>query len=520
MKISTLLLCLPPSIGGISIHRQLNSTDDDIITGTGPTRPSDGFDQPERPTGTSSTTNNNDNITSEGVDNNSTDDESFLPADDEWFLLPSSFSVRVFASGNSEDWGVPENTTAIDTMNGTAAQSTDVPVVVDVENIIEVAAGQVHSVLLTEDGILLTGGLVEGGLGLGREFSEGFEPVTEVYSSVSDTEANVFNGDSFGDKNSTSSSKATTTPPKFTKVYASQYYTIALDENGNVWSTGSNSNGQLCLGDDLDRDRFEMVNPDFYSSGSEETVVTTPPPEGVFDERSGSRLLPPSTFEMVEYTSAEYVEATAPPRAAFVTSRISLDETTNGTKIVDVALGERHTLLVREDGAVFACGWNQYGQLGLNSTSSSVLSPTQVMLNKPVVDVSAGRGSSYLLSENQTVYVMGTNYYGQLCLGDTEDRITPTFMDPFVKDDGLDGSMAEVQSITAGKSSFYMLLSDGQILGCGENTHGQLGLSDTNSTSVDVPTLLSLQDTISVFSSPVSHSAYFVQRDGTVHAVG
>ncbi|KAL7514036.1 hypothetical protein ACHAXN_011833 [Cyclotella atomus] len=477
MKLLTLLLLAIPSHG---------QTDDDVISSasdTRPTRLSGGSSSASRPTSSrpdntrptsssserpGSSTSNNSNITN---DDNMTDDEAFLPCDDEWYLPPSSMLVRVFAAGNSDDWGSPENNT-----NST---DTNFPVLLDEDNIMQVAAGQVHSVLLTEDGILMTGGIVEGGLGLGRSFTEGFGPVTEVYGE-SATSSNMFDGDSAATDNAT---RATTAPPKFVKVYASQYFTIAMDESGNAWSTGSNFYGQLCLGGGADRNRFEMINPEFYGgsrrSKSRILVQTTPPPEGVFDELES-----------------------------------------NSTRIIDVALGERHTLLLREDGVVFACGWNQFGQLGLDSTESSVFQPVQVMLNESVTEMAAGRGSSYFLTKNKTVYVTGANFDGELCLGDREDRPIPTKMDPFQKDDGLDGSDTEVQSLTAGKASLYVLLSDGQVLGCGENTHGQLGLNDTNSTSVDIATLLPLQDVISVFSGPVSYAAYFVQVNGTVYAVG
>ena len=510
MRLAALLLCLTTSTErSIASARLLQSVDDDVFSSAAdikPTRPNNnsmrpGSGRPENESG-NNTTNSNESDNSRPSGNGSTsnkegsDDEYFLPTDDEWYLPPSSLSVHVFAAGNSEDWGSIENSTS----NATSSD-TSTPVQLDEKHIVAVAAGQIHSVLLTRDGVVLTGGIVEGGQGLGRNFSEGFVAVTEVYVGSAST-GNIFDQDSSSasTSNATDKTKATSTPPKFTKIYASQYYTVALDEKGKVWSTGSNSNGQLCLGDDSDRDRFQMVNAEFYSAIDEKSTASTPPPEGVFDQNINIQLVP-SQFEMNTSDSVEYVKD-------------------NSTRIVDVALGERHTLLLREDGVVFACGWNQFGQLGLNATESSVLHPTRVILNDTVIGITAGRGSSYFLTEEKTVYVTGTNFHGQLCLGDTEDRTVPTLMNPFAKDDGFDGSETEISSVTAGKSAFYITLSDGQVFGCGENTHGQLGLGETNSTKVDMPTLLPLQDVISIFAGPLSQSAYLVQRNGTIHAIG
>jgi alpha-tubulin suppressor-like RCC1 family protein len=390
------------------------------------------------------------------------------------------------------------------------------PTLVDIQDVTSISAGNVHSVLLTSGGVIMTAGRVDGNeaLGLGRAVDvdeQGFVAVTEVLASESDLipDSDLFNATSY------------TSPPKFAKVFASRYYTVAIDEEGNVWSTGSNYYGQLCLGDDVDRDRFAMVNFESFKESVDvfETGMSTAVPASNFSnvllETGMSTAVPNGDF------STDLPEI-GPSTAIDESARKTMETSGNSTRIIDVALGERHTLLLREDGKLYSCGWNQYGQLGLENGNgaSNVLYPKQVVLHETVTEIAAGRGSSYFLTESKNVYVAGTNYDGQLCLGDREDRNTPTLMDPFQKDDGLDGSKREVQAVTAGKSSLYLLLSDGQVFACGENTHGQLGLGDLNSTSVDVPTLIPLQDVVSIFSGPTSFSAFFVHGNGTVHSVG
>uniref|UniRef100_A0A7S2LXD2 Uncharacterized protein n=1 Tax=Skeletonema marinoi TaxID=267567 RepID=A0A7S2LXD2_9STRA len=275
------------------------------------------------------------------------------------------------------------------------------------------------------------------------------------------------------------------TPPTFSKVVASQYYTLALDTIGNVWSTGTNTYGQLCLGDTTARERFYQV---------------------------------------------------------------PIAEAEASTKVVDIALGERHTLLLMDNGQVFGCGWNAYGQLGIGLKGENMLSPVEILIDEPdfnntttdtpmvanITQVAAGRGSSYFLTSSDHVYATGTNYEGQLCLGDRVDRPLPTMLEPVedMQQEGSDFSLNDegvvVDLIAAGKSSFYMLFSNGQVVACGKNTHGQLGNENINNTesasasdvASDVPAMVTaLTNVTDIFATAISFTAFFLQDNG-VHGVG
>lgn len=419
----------------------------------------------------------------------STDDESFLPDDDEWYLPEGGSPVDtikfLFAAGDSEDWGaVPSNETAESDSPILYSLPTRVDETQEGNEIVSVSAGNVHSVALTNEGLIMTAGSLDDEvLGMGRAIGGNattpFEPITEVY---------------FLSNITTSHDEAPTTPPKFTQVHASQYFTLALDEDGNVWATGSNTHGNLCLNDTEDRDRFYMVDPRFYNAVDEEQ-----------------------------------------------------------RKITSIALGERHTLLLRQDGKAFGCGWNMYSQLGTGVAGDDVLAPTEIVIDVPdddfnnteigtngatrtgyevVTQVAAGRGSSYFLTRMGRIYSVGTNFNGQLCLGHREDRSLPTLLTTVA--DGLaytnfsDVTIAgntedtSVTSIASGKSSLYILFSNGLVWACGDNAQGQLGDSGTLSDdSTDVPVQVQgVSNVIKVFSGPLSFSSFFVQRNGIVYAVG
>lgn len=117
-------------------------------------------------------------------------------------------------------------------------------------------------------------------------------------------------------------------------------------------------------------------------------------------------------------------------------------------KIVQAACGEAHTLCLTDEGEVFGWGWNSNGQLGMgisNETfepgtgneSSTIITPT--LLNTlegiPIKHISAGGLYSMFLTRNNELIGCGMNDYGQI--GIEQDRrvhndiAVPTKLDCF-----------------------------------------------------------------------------------------
>lgn len=96
----------------------------------------------------------------------------------------------------------------------------------------------------------------------------------------------------------------------------------------------------------------------------------------------------------------------------------------NGIRIVDVSCGSRHTGFVAEHGALYMCGSNEYGQLGLSAralppNSMKVEStPKHVTsLAERIIQVACGMTHTLSLTDENNVYAMGSNKHGQLGTG-------------------------------------------------------------------------------------------------------
>jgi len=125
-----------------------------------------------------------------------------------------------------------------------------------------------------------------------------------------------------------------------------------------------------------------------------------------------------------------------------------------------VSAGFDHSLILRADGTVWACGSNLHGQLG-DGTITNRSIPVRVMSG--VQAISAGVNHSLFLKTDGTVWGCGENYYG--ALGDRRGGYlsTPSQI------------ISGVKAIAAGGGFSLFLKTDGTVWACGNNTYGQNG---------------------------------------------
>ena len=132
-------------------------------------------------------------------------------------------------------------------------------------------------------------------------------------------------------------------------------------------------------------------------------------------------------------------------------------------EIVDVGLGEEHTVLVTEDGAVYSCGLGGNGQLGWPQTVECFWG-VRVEGLPEISDVAAGSAFSAFL--DRTGKVWGAGYGHDERLGATEAR---DFDRPVEL--GIEG----LTRLVAHTNFTVALTADGSVLTWGVNDAGGLG---------------------------------------------
>nr|XP_027205363.1 RCC1 and BTB domain-containing protein 2-like [Dermatophagoides pteronyssinus] len=152
-----------------------------------------------------------------------------------------------------------------------------------------------------------------------------------------------------------------------------------------------------------------------------------------------------------------------------------------------IACGHYHLLLLRQDGTVFAFGYNKYGQLTNSLSSYDTVVNTGL---KNVKIIACGANHSLALTNTNHIYSWGWNDNGQLGLGDTNYRRTPSLL-------SFPGGSIQspIKNVAAGARHSLFLLEDGQIFGCG---YGQYSINDNNDQNAMVPTKISIENVQSV----------------------
>ena len=130
-----------------------------------------------------------------------------------------------------------------------------------------------------------------------------------------------------------------------------------------------------------------------------------------------------------------------------------------------IASGKDHRLAINSRGELYAWGSNKNGQLGIDTTTDTELTPQRVGTDSDWAAVSGGYDHSLALKSDGTLYAWGKNDRGQLGINSNESKTTPQQV----------GNDSDWKTIAAGDDHSLALKSDGTLYAWGANHSGQLG---------------------------------------------
>ncbi|XP_010293607.1 PREDICTED: probable E3 ubiquitin-protein ligase HERC3 [Phaethon lepturus] len=141
--------------------------------------------------------------------------------------------------------------------------------------------------------------------------------------------------------------------------------------------------------------------------------------------------------------------------------------------IVQIACGDQHAMALSRGGKLFTWGQNTHGQLGVGSQTTLIPQPQLVQRLKGIslAQIAAGGAHGAAVSLSGAVYSWGKNDFGQLGLGDTEDRDCPSYI----------GALEHWKAvfISCGADHTAVLSKEGLVCTFGAGGAGQLGHNST-----------------------------------------
>ena len=263
-----------------------------------------------------------------------------------------------------------------------------------------------------------------------------------------------------------------------------------IKNKGNLWVWGTNTQGQLGLGNTTSYSSPKQVgalaNWTYVFTSDSSLAIKSDGTLWAWGDNSNGQL-----------GLGDIISRSSPVQVGALTNWLT------------IASGE-HTLAVKTDGTLWAWGRNNNGQLGLgNLTSYS--SPKQVGALTTWLTATAGRyTNSAAVTTAGRLFTWGNGApYGQLGLGNTTNYSSPKLV----------GALTNWLTVSSGSGHVLARKTDGTLWAWGRNAQGQLGVNLSTAINYSSPKQIG---SLTTWSSVVAGAltSYALRSDKTIWSWG
>ena len=237
--------------------------------------------------------------------------------------------------------------------------------------------------------------------------------------------------------------------PTVLSVACGSDHTLIITNDSNLWSCGNNEYGQLYLGNQENQSKYQQTsftNISRISSGYSHSLFQNDNGEIYVCGHNKTGQLGLGHVNHPQITPIPIPNL--PPN------------------IVHFVCGYYQNLFLDSEGNVFSVGYNAKGSLGLgHNEDQNVLN--QIPNIPPIQTISCSGYSSFLIDFEGNLWSFGSNYHGQLGNGNILDSNVPIKLE----------SLKDIQQVSFGTNGNHFLAKDSQntIFVAGNNYFGQLG---------------------------------------------
>jgi alpha-tubulin suppressor-like RCC1 family protein len=169
-------------------------------------------------------------------------------------------------------------------------------------------------------------------------------------------------------------------------------------------------------------------------------------------------------------------------------------------RVIQAVAGYDHTIVLKENGTVWAYGRNDYGQCG-NGNREKYTELTQVIGLTGIKKISTTAVHVLALKQDGTVWGFGDNLSGKIGDGTTTNRAIPVQI----------SSLNNIKEIAAGGTHSLAVKEDGSLFTWGANTDGQLG--DGTTINRQTPQQLTTITNVKTISAGNNYSLAIIQNN-------
>ena len=295
-------------------------------------------------------------------------------------------------------------------------------------------------------------------------------------------------------------------------------FNLLLDYNDSVDTTAVSINGDIA-------DARIDENGDVYVSGKSVTGLT--------------QIVVTRTIKNSNGTSA------GSEKLVYFVTNIEQGTDENPSIVAPMtASGRAHTIVLKQDGSVWAFGSNTYGQLGIGTVDNVIQNVPQrltffddlrkveessdgtlISTGENVVKVYAREYHSVALTDKGNVYTWGLNNRGQLGLG-YDPSVRDMVMSPervsLTDSNGKTVELTDIVKVSVGTYHTVALSRSGIVYAWGWNDYGQIGNDSNSSQSYSsTPVIVkSLNKVVDISRGSGGQTVYAIRYDGSVWAWG
>lgn len=229
------------------------------------------------------------------------------------------------------------------------------------------------------------------------------------------------------------------TNPSIKIICCGIHYTIIYNTNGELWKFGNNENKSLLMTDPT----IKLISSDGYNTfiyKDDGTLVNINNNIIIFRDTSIKSITCGIEFLIIyKYDGSLLGYGHNETGQLGIDNKINHNSPSLILKDINIKLiacGGYHTLIYKNNGDLYGFGSNHSGQLGLNVNIKFKSVPTLILNDKTIVSIACGIYHSIIYKNNGQLYVCGYNLYNRIGLDSNIKSIyefTLVWSDPSIK---------------------------------------------------------------------------------------